>query len=304
MRQLAQHSEKLYYFFQVTLAGSLQAAGRKIGISAPTLSYSIKELEGVLKIKLFERSTKGMKLSDEGNKLKHFCIRYFSEMDTLTQEFISPEFKAKRKIKMGIFPTIAIYFWPLVLEHFDEDPTTSISIQTNRSHLLLESLIRREIDIAITVDTVKFDRMIKHELYQDHFAFYVCAKKWKREFNANVFKNEVLLYMPDAQDEQGKTLQQYVNGQSFVFKDHFELDSLEVICEFVRRGYGIGILPTRVAKNFSGTMKKIKVINSESIDFGYHRLYLTHRNDLDIPSRRIEQLINAAKKAVKQLNES
>lgn len=301
MTELIRHSEKLFYFFQVAGTGSLQSAARKIGISAPTLSYTIKELEKVLKVSLFERSHRGMKLSLEGQKLKIFCERYFPEMENLTNELVSKEIKFKKKLKIGIFPSIAIYFWPLVLTNFGEDSEYSISLQTNRSRQLLECLIHREIDIAVTVDSVQFDRMIKHELYQDYFSCYTSSRSNKKSVQT---KEEIIMMMPDACDEDGKTLKQYVDSQDNQFKEKFELDSFEVISEFTQQGYGIGILPTRVARKNQSRLKKIKALKGVPTDFGLHRFYLTHRDDLDLPQRLIEKLLLSAKKAVKQMNES
>lgn len=270
-------------------------------MSAPTLSYAIKELESILKVELFDRSRKGMALTSEGLKLKVFCSRFFSEMSTLTHELSNPEFKLRRKIKVGIFPTIAIYFWPLVHQHFEEDQETSISLQTNRSHLLVESLIRKEIDVAVTVESAAFDRIIRHELYKDEYAFYFSATKLQ---TSRDFSKEVLLFIPDAKDESGKTLRQYCSGANLKFKDEFELDSLEVIAEFVKKGHGIGILPTRVAKPLIGQIKMIRPTPALPSQFGTHKFFLSHRDDLDLPQKLIDKLINSAKKAVRQMNDA
>ncbi len=299
---LANHSEKLNYFYTVTEHGSLQAASRKIGISAPTLSYTIKELESLLKVSLFERSQKGMTLTSQGLKLKNFCKRYYTEMSSLAEELVSPDFQPKKKIKVGTFPSIAIYFWPLVLEQYQENSDVSISLKTNRSHSVLESLIHREIDVAVTVDTIKHDHMVQHKLYEDHYSFYVSEKKWKKNPRADFCTDEVLIYLPDAKDAKGKSLEQYVKNTNLRFKDHFEMDSFEVINEFIERGYGIGILPNRVAKSMSSKLKKIRVTADIPMDFGAHHFYLTHRDDLDLPNKVIEQLVSFAQKAVMQLN--
>lgn len=302
MRELAKHSEKLNYFLKICQHGSLQAASRAIGVSAPTLSYTMKELEEVVKVKLFTRTSHGMSLTNEGTKLKNFCARYFEEMESLSQELVNPEYRPKRKIKIGIFPSIAIYFWPYVLSHFEDDEHTSISLYTNRSHQLLESLVQREIDIAVTVDTIHFNRMVAYELYEDEYAFYASNKKLKNNSNKFDHRLERLLFIPDAKDENGKTLRQYVNEADLQFKDEFELDSLEVICEFVKQGYGVGILPTRVTHSMSKEIKAVQASPRLKGKFGLHKFYLTHRDDLDLQQKLIDHIVVAARKAVKQMN--
>ncbi len=299
---LAKHSEKLNYFYLVTEYGSLQAAGRKIGISAPTLSYAIKELEALLRVSLFLRSRKGMELTIEGQKLKSFCRRYYLEMQTLAEELISPAIQPKRKIKIGIFPSIAIYFWPLVHEQQQRHSEVSISLKTNRSHAVLESLVHREVDVAVTVDTIKHDHMVQHKLYDDTYSFYVSEKKLKGKTKNFSVRDQVLIYLPDAKDLKGKTLDQYILSSDLRFKDYFEMDSFEVIAEFVDRGYGIGILPNRVAKSMAVNIKKVRPTNEIPMDFGSHHFYLTHRDDLDLPNKIIEELVGFVQKAVKLMN--
>ena len=75
--ELAQHTEKLYYFYEVAQAGSLVACARKLNISAPTISYAIKQLEMVTNVQVFSRSKQGMELTDSGQHLYTFCKKYF-----------------------------------------------------------------------------------------------------------------------------------------------------------------------------------------------------------------------------------
>lgn len=297
---ITRHSEKLYYFYQITRYGSLHAAGRSLRISPPTLSYSISELERILNVKLFNRSSKGMDLTSEGDKLKIFCQRFFEELSSISQNLSNPEFTPKRKIKIGIFPSIAIYFWPLVYEYLGQNDDLLISLNTNRSQVLLESLVKKEIDVAITVDSIKEGSIIKQLLYEDHYAFYVSKSK---NIQRESFKNEVLFYMPEARDQEGKNLRQYLTGSNLKFNNEFELDSLEVTKEFVLRGYGIGILPTQVAKAFKSEIKLIRPSIDLPSEFGPHSFYFSYRNDLDLAEKVIQNMISAAKKAVKKMNE-
>lgn len=299
---LARHSEKLFYFFKVANEGSLQATARRLGNSAPSLSHAIKQLELVIGTRLFNRSKSGVILTDAGEKLLVFCRRYFRDLEEVQHSMTHPKQQLKRKIKVGTFQSIALYFWPLLIRSLQKDPHFSLSIKTDRSSAILESLMKREVDIALTVEAIKHEKLIKHELYKDEYAFY-CSRKWqKSKFNKVEIKEHSLIYIPDAMDESGHSLRQNIQSWSLMFNDEFELDSFEVVSEFTKDGYGIGILPTKVAQIHTSDLKVVRVEGVEFPRFGSHRFILSYRDDLDIPDRLVQQILESARKAATQLN--
>lgn len=299
---IAKHSEKFYYFFEIANEGSIQATARKLNTSAPSLSHAVKQLESVIGSQLFQRSKTGVTLTDAGNKLYVFCRKYFRELEEVQRLIDYPEQKALRKIKVGTFQSIALYFWPLLIDSLKTESNFLLSITTNRSRAILELLLRREIDVALTVETLKHQKLIKHELYKDEYAFYVPSDWPKAELKKSSLYQHALLYIPDAVDEHGKSLRQYIHSWHLLFRDEFELDSLEVIGEFVKKGYGIGILPTKVAKTHGKALRQLRIEGIPAQKFGVHRFFLSYRDDLDIPQSLIRLLLESAKKATLQLN--
>lgn len=61
------------YAFEVAKAGSLSKASEALLIAVPNISRSIKELEADLGITIFERTTKGMALTPEGEQFINFA---------------------------------------------------------------------------------------------------------------------------------------------------------------------------------------------------------------------------------------
>ncbi len=299
---IARHSEKFYYFYEIANEGSLQATARRLGVSAPSLSHAVKQLESVAEAPLFHRSKSGVTLTDAGEKLFVFCRKYFRELEEVQRLIEHPEQKATRKVKIGTFQSIALYFWPLLIDSMKSESNISLSITTNRSRAILEALLRREVDIALTVGALKHERLLKHELYKDEYAFYISSSWKKTELKQSDVHEHAILYIPDATDEDGKSLRQYLHSWGLIFRDEFELDSLEVIGEFVKRGYGVGILPTRVAKTFGNLLKPLKIEKLGTQKFGTHRFYLSYRDDLEIPQSLMRLLLDNAKKAAIQLN--
>lgn len=293
---LVRHTEKLFYFHEIVQEESLQAAGRKLGISAATLSYSLKELEGATGVTLLVRTKKGISPTPAGQRLYDFSRKLFRDLDQIQLQISDLDQPLKTKIRIGTFSSIAIYFWPLLQDELGEQESLALSIITNRSKEILESLIKKDIEIAITVGSFQNPAIVKHELYRDSYGYYTNSSNRMADI-----KKSVLLFIPDAMDNDGKTLRYHVHDQGLRFKDEFELDSFEVITEFIKKGYGIGILPNKVAQRAGGNLKRIYP-SSGFRNFGDHRFYLSYRNDLEIKQSDLKIIMLAATKAVTKLS--
>lgn len=299
--ELAKHSEKLNYFYTIATTGSLQACARKLGLSAPTLSYNLKQLEEIIGKKLMHRSNKGIQLTEAGELLLAFCKRYFKELEQVEKMMHNPELSSVTRIKVGTYHSIAIYFWPHVMNAIVDDSTLSVSISTDRSDRILEALYRRDIDLALTVESGNLSGIVQHELYRDSYAFYCSRKAEKSLLSKKDIGKNTIIYIPDAQDKNRKTISQYLFGWDLNFAEEFQLDSFEVIAEFTKRNYGIGILPTKVAENYKDEIQLVKIEDLESTVFGEHRFFLSYREDLSLPQRLMNVFLEASLAAVTQV---
>src|SRR4051812_732930 len=68
----------LRYFWTVAREGSLSRAAQKLGISAPSISEQIRELESVLGEKLFRREGRNNKLTETGRMVFGYAEEIFS----------------------------------------------------------------------------------------------------------------------------------------------------------------------------------------------------------------------------------
>ena len=299
--ELAKHTEKLNYFYVMATSGSLQASARKLGLSAPTLSYNLKHLEEITGTQLMIRSNKGVRLTERGELLLVFCRKLFKELDQVERLMTNPKMESVTRIKVGTYPSIAVYFWPHVLAAIGTDSSLSVSIMTNRSQVVQEALYRRDIDLALTVETNPMQGVIHHELYKDDYAFYA-SSTWKgSQISRDQMRDSTIMYIPDAKDREGRSLRQYLLGWDLPFKEEFELDSLEVVSEFIKRGYGLGILPTQVANSLGDSVKLVRPEGTGTSQFGEHRFYLYYREDLELPQRLMDIFLDASMAAVTQI---
>lgn len=68
-------------FVAAVQAGSLSAAAARLEMALPTLSRHIRELEGDLKVRLFERGARGVRLTDAGTRLYEHAVRAVESLE-------------------------------------------------------------------------------------------------------------------------------------------------------------------------------------------------------------------------------
>ncbi|MBQ8782734.1 MAG: LysR family transcriptional regulator [Clostridia bacterium] len=84
------------YAVEVAKAGSLNKAAETLLIAAPNVSRSIKELEADIGISIFERTTKGMELTPEGEEFINYAKGILNQIDEVESFYKKGSVKKQR----------------------------------------------------------------------------------------------------------------------------------------------------------------------------------------------------------------
>ena len=103
---------KMSVFAKVVAAGSLSAAARDLGVSTAVVSRRLAALEARLGVRLVNRTTRRLALTDEGASYHEACVRILAEIeDRIDQREIlielrldRPEQAAKVGQALEVFP--------------------------------------------------------------------------------------------------------------------------------------------------------------------------------------------------------
>ncbi len=89
------------YAVEVARVGSLHKASEVLLVAVPNISRSIKELESDLGITIFERTTKGMTLTMEGEEFINFAKGILNQIEQVEQ-FYHGEISRKQKFSISV----------------------------------------------------------------------------------------------------------------------------------------------------------------------------------------------------------
>ena len=80
---------QLKYVLEVAASSSMREASTRLYVSQPALSASIHELEEEIGILIFERTNKGISLTDEGREFLSYAKKAVGQYDILEERYLS-----------------------------------------------------------------------------------------------------------------------------------------------------------------------------------------------------------------------
>tara|TARA_B100001971_G_scaffold111191_1_gene102074 strand:+ start:13474 stop:14352 length:879 start_codon:yes stop_codon:yes gene_type:complete len=275
---LIDHLEKLKYFFEVANTGSFNKAAGKLFITQPTLTKSIKVLEADLEKSLFIRTPKGVHLTEEGNLLFKYCLQLFDQLESI-EKGLTKKDEMSGDIRVGTYDSISQYFWPdFIINLKKKYPDINIQLETNRSRTIQQQLVNGDYDLALTIEPTESRYIKVIAIDQDYFDFY-CA-------NTTHFKdmaNAPLIYMPSAiSNFDNQTQNKIINYNS----NSYKTNSLESVKALTKKGLGIGLLPSHVAKELVAEkkIKKVQLAKIGKISQYKHEIGLSiSMNKMELP---------------------
>lgn len=278
------HLEKMRAFEAVVRNGSLLRASKELGVSQPALSRLVANLEEVSGKKLLDRSRLGCKPTPEGKQIVLFFEKLLPMARDLEQK-VSVGDEISGLLAVGTFESFATTWWPSFLKDFSQEfPALKINIRTADNGEHRERLLQGSLDLVVEACPDEHERVTSIQVGSDSFGFYV-PKKSSNE-------NELpLVYVPNAKDDQGKSLLELLRERGVSTKESFELDSFAAVHEFINSGLGVGALPERLAVKSSAIQRSSKIKG----DFGRHSICASFLNE-NRHDKRTMTLVRSLKK--------
>ncbi len=143
--------KQLHYFAALADTGHYRKAAERVGISQPSLSLQIANLEETLRLALVERGRAGAQLTPEGREVLERAQRILEDVSSLTQ--ISERMRAglAGTIRLGSSPTLGPYLLPNVVRRLHEQyPTLRLVIRDGAPQDLVEDLLAGRHDLILT----------------------------------------------------------------------------------------------------------------------------------------------------------
>jgi DNA-binding transcriptional LysR family regulator len=140
--------DALRSFVAIAETGGFTAAGELLGRSQAAMSLKIKKLEETLGRRVFERTSRSLSLTRDGEMLLGYARRLLELNDEAVRRFAEPE--ASGEIRLGVVEYFVPRHLPGVLARFARiHPRVHIDVKVGMSHSLIEALDAGQLDLVI-----------------------------------------------------------------------------------------------------------------------------------------------------------
>ena len=141
--------KQLKTFICVAETGSLSAASDRLRLAQPALSRQIKLLEHKTGAQLFQRTVKGMRLTESGEKLLSRVSGIIRQLEQAVDEVRSSSESITGNVAIGLMPSInSVLAVRLIEKVKSELPQVTLRIVEGYSGHLIEWLHRGDLDIS------------------------------------------------------------------------------------------------------------------------------------------------------------
>ena len=144
-------------FVKIADAGSISKAAKELHLSQPPLTKQMQALEESLGVRLFDRSVKGITLTEEGRLLYTHSISLIAHSDLVINEITNNI----GKIRLGMTSSAVEYTLSL-MKDFNNENSHQFEISESSTFNLLKLLRDNLIDLAFVRTPFKIDKQFKY----------------------------------------------------------------------------------------------------------------------------------------------
>jgi DNA-binding transcriptional LysR family regulator len=261
--------DKLEMFIALAKERHFGRAAAACGVTQPTLSSAIRQLEDQLGVQLVFRGSRFQGLTPEGQRVLDRARRIVGDMRDLRAEMRVVRSGLSGNLRIGVIPTalpmVAELTAPFVARH----PNVRVAILSRTSSEILSGIESLDLDAGITyLDNEPLGRVAQVPLYAEFYRL-LCAAGSPLSDRARVTWAEVaglplVLLTSDMQNRRIVNQHLAEAGAAVVAK--IESNSTIALIAHVQSGDWASVVPLRLARMFleGGRLRAIPITDPEA----------------------------------------
>src|ERR1700761_626396 len=248
--------DKLNYLIALAQEQHFGRAAEACGVTQPTLSAGIKQLEDILGVLLVQRGSRFRSFTPEGQRTLEWARRIVGDSRALRQEMRALKQGLAGHIKMAAVPTALAMVASLTTPFRARHPDVSFTVLSCTSIQILGLLENLEIDAGLTyLDNEPVGRVRTVPLYREHYRLLTAADSplgnrdevsW-----AEVAQVPLCLLTPDMQNR--RIIDRYIQSAGGESPPTLESDSMILLFSPVRTGRWASVMPAKLAETLGLT---------------------------------------------------
>ncbi|UFJ38929.1 LysR family transcriptional regulator [Brevibacillus humidisoli] len=262
--------DQLKVFHVAALKKNFSETGKILHLSQPSISLQIQQLEASLNTKLFERTTKTIRLTDSGKLLFDYAEQIIHLVEKAKKDLALLEGSIHGDLHIGASLTIGEHLLPYLLGRFKREyPKVHLLMKIDNSHEIVEQLKNGTIHLGFIEAPIAHPDLVQHPLMEDELVL-ICSAREPHPLigHRDSIAAHELFSLPFIMRERGSGTRQVMEESlrsnrldPDKLRIELELANTESIKAAVESGMGVSILSqSAIGKELQlNTLRKVNI---------------------------------------------
>ncbi|BCJ98671.1 LysR family transcriptional regulator [Anaerocolumna chitinilytica] len=162
--------QQLKYVVTVADKGTISEAAKELFISQPSLTNAIKELENEMQITIFNRTNKGIIVSNAGDEFLAYARQVLEQANLLEERYLNVKKQSARFSVSAQHYSFAVNAFVDVIREFGGSQY-DFTLRETQTNEIIEDVSRLKSEIGILYTSVKNEEVIQKLIRQNSLEF-------------------------------------------------------------------------------------------------------------------------------------
>lgn len=231
-------------FYYTAKLGSVTGAAKELSISQPAVSQSLKQLEHSLGVSLFQRASKGIRLTGEGKLLYSYVEKGYEQIEQGVEKVRQMRNLELGEVRIGASDmTLRFYLLPFLESFHEQYPGIKVIVMNAPTPRTLELLRSGKIDFGVVSTPFPEGDDICVENVREIEDVFVAGRRFIS------YKNKMLdfqelerlpMILLEGNTSTRSYMDAYLSENGVTVQPEFELANSDMVVQFALRNLGVG----------------------------------------------------------------
>jgi DNA-binding transcriptional LysR family regulator len=262
--------DKLEYLLALARERNFGRAAEQCGVTQPTFSAGIKQLEDTLGVMLVQRTSRFLGFTSEGERVLDWARGIVADTRAMRQEMQTLKKGLSGHLKIAAIPTALAMVSTLTTPFRAKHPNVKFTVLSRTSTEVLSMLENLEVDAGLTyIDNEPLGRMRAVPLYLEQYRLLTSESSPLGDRDkvtwAEVAKIPLCLLTPDMQNR--RIIDNLLHAAGGRPDPTLESNSMIVLFSHVRTGRWASVMPEKLADTLGLTerLRSIPIVEPEVV---------------------------------------
>lgn len=262
--------DKLDFILALAREKHFGRAAEACGVTQPTLSAGVKQLEEQMGVLLVNRGSRFQGFTPEGERVLDWARRIVGDARSMREEINALRHGLTGRLRIAAIPTALAMVAALTTPYREKHPNVQFTIWSRTSIEILDLLENLEIDAGITyLENEPLGRVVAIPLYHERYRLITSADaplgNRDKVTWAEVAEVPLCLLTPDMQNRRIIDRQIKIAGKES--RPTLESDSMILLFSHVRTGRWASVMPQKLAETLglTDTIRSIPILEPEAV---------------------------------------